>query len=166
MVQIWTILFYLGVSLLACCLLSFFYHLKSARANRKDRIKAALINDLKREKQIGKTDLERLKKDRQELFETIRALNSKYQADQKRFKINEQEMFDEIVSLEAQINSFIEKKYQKDEEINQLKTVIRKYERRKSSKRKRNEFDFIAKRFAVLYKNIVMNRKAISGFLS
>jgi len=143
-----------------------FYKIGSSRAIRNNRTKTALIGDLQKEEQVRKTYLESLKKDRQDLFETIKILNSKYQADKKRFKINEEEMFDEIVSLEAQINSFIELKHKHDEEINQLKSIIRKYERRKSSKSKRNEFDFIVKRFAVLYKDTVMNRKAISGFLS
>ena len=75
-------------------------------------------------------------------------------------------MFEEIVSLEAQLNSFNELKDKNDEEIKRLKVKIKKYERRKSSKSKRNQFGFIVKHFAVLYKDIEMNRKAISGFLS
>jgi len=102
----------------------------------------------------------------QGLFENIKSLNAKYQDDKKRSKINEDEMFDEICSLEEQLNQFIELKKSKEEEINQLKTRIKKYERRKSSKSKRNEFDFITKRFAVLYKNVKINRKAIAGLLS
>jgi len=128
-----------------------FYKIGSSRANRDTRAKKALIDDLKKE--------------RQDLFETIKSLNTRYQEDKKKLKLNEEEMFDEIVSLEAQLNSFIALKHKKDEEIKQLKTEIRKYERRKSSKTKRNEFDFFGKRFAALYKNIEMNRKAISGFL-
>ena len=57
-------------------------------------------------------------------------------------------------------------KYRKEEEINELKSTISNYERRKSSKSKRNEFDFTLKRFGVLYKNIKMNRKAIAGLLN
>ena len=75
-------------------------------------------------------------------------------------------MFDEILSLEEQLNSFIELKQRKEEEINELKSKIQKYERRKATKFKRNEFDFILKRFSVLYKNVKMNRKSISGLLN
>ncbi len=143
-----------------------FYKIAKSRATRDNRAKIALIKDLQKGKQAQRKLLESLKKERQDLFEKIKHLNARYQDDKKKLKINEEEMFDEIISLEAQLNSFIELKYKNDEEINQLKSEIRKYERRKSSKSKRNEFDFMVKRFAVLYKDIEMNRKAISGFLA
>ncbi|MBT4876667.1 MAG: hypothetical protein HON48_15835 [Desulfobacula sp.] len=97
---------------------------------------------------------------------TIKSLKVGFKEDKKKLKINEEKMFDEMVSLEAQLNSFNELKYENDKKINKLKTKIKKYERRKSSNNKRKEFDFIVKHFAVLYKNIEMNRKAISGYLS
>ncbi len=147
-------------------ILLIFYKIGSSRATRDNKAKTALIDDLHKEEQAHKKLLENLKKERQDLFENIKSLNTKYQNDKKKLKINEEEMFDEIISLEAQLNSFIELKHKNDEEINQLKLKIRKYERRKSSKNKRNEFDFIVNRFAVLYKDTEMNRRAISGFLS
>ena len=143
-----------------------YYNVGSLRAFRDTKVKKALIDDLQKEEQAHQQILEDLKKERQGLFENIKSLNAKYQKDKKKLKINEEEMFDEIISLEEQLNSFIELKQRKEEEIDELKSKIRRYERRKSSKSKRNEFDFIFKRFSVLYKNIEMNRKAISGFLS
>ncbi|MBC8440039.1 MAG: hypothetical protein H8D87_10160 [Deltaproteobacteria bacterium] len=150
----------------AILILLIFYKIGSSRATRDTKAKTALIDDLQKEEQAHKKLLENLKKERQDLFENIKFLNARYQNDKKKLKINEEEMFNEIVSLEAQLNSFIELKHENDEEINQLKSKIRKYERRKSSKNKRNEFDFIVKRFAVLYKDIEMNRRAISGFIN
>ncbi len=143
-----------------------FYRFVSSKAKRDTKRKNNLIGDLQKEEQAHKKLLENMKKERRDLFETIKSLKTGYMEDKKKLKINEEEMFDEIVSLEAQLNSFNELKYKNAEEINQLKAKIKKYERRKSSKSKRNQFDFIAKHFAVLYKNIEMNRKAISGFLS
>ena len=115
---------------------------------------------------IDKSLIDGLQKERQGLFENIKSLNAKYQKDKKKLKINEEDLFDEILSLEEQLNSFIELKHRKEEEINELKSTISNYERRKSSKSKRNEFDFTLKRFGVLYKNIKMNRKAIAGLLN
>src|SRR3989339_813167 len=54
----------------------------------------------------------------------------------------------------------------KEKEIEELKSKIQTYERRKTPKIRRNEFDFILKRFSVIYKNIEINRKALAGFLN
>jgi len=143
-----------------------YYNVASLKASHDTKARKALIDEL-REEELGHQQLlEDLKRERQGLFENIKSLNAKYQKDKKKLKTNEEEMFDEIISLEEQLNSFIELKQRKEEEIDELKSKIRKYERRKSSKNKRNEFDFIFKRFSVLYKNIDMNRKAISGLLN
>ena len=143
-----------------------FYRVGSSKAKHDTKAKKILIKDLKKEEQIHKQILKNLKKERRGLFENIKSLNAKYQEDKNKLKINEEEMFNEIISLEEQLNSFIELKQRKEDEINELKSKIRKYERRKSSKIKRNEFDFSSKRFGALYKNIEMNRKAVSGLLS
>ena len=157
------LLIYLGM---AISIFLIFYKKGSTIAKQDAKLKKALIDDLQKEELVHKQILEDIKKERQGLFENIKSLNAKYQKDKKKLKINEEEMFDEIISLEEQLNAFIELKQKKEEEINELKSQIRQYERRKSSKHRRNEFDFSSKRFAVLYKNIEMNRKAITGLLN
>lgn len=141
------------------------YKAGSMKAQKESDQKKALIDDLKKDEKITWQILKEMEKERQDLFENIKALNKKYEKDKKKSKINEEELFDEIVSLEGQINSFIELKKEKDNEINELKDKIQKYERRKTSKNKRNEFDFIIKRFSSLYQNIEMNKKAVLGLL-
>ncbi len=143
-----------------------FYKIGSSKAAQERNKKNKLIDGLQKEEQGLKEVLESLEKERQGLFENIKSLNAKYQEDKEKLKINEEELFDEIISLEEQLNSFIELKKRKEDEIDELKSRIRKYERRKSSKNKRNEFDFILKRFNTLYKNINMNRKAVTGLLN
>lgn len=143
-----------------------FYKIGSFKAAEERKEKAKLISDLKKEEKIHNQILNELKKDRQGLFENIKSLNTKYQKDKKKSKINEEEMFQEIISLEEKISSFIDLKQTKELEISELKSKIQKYERRKGSKNRRIEFDFIAKRFSALYKNIIMNRKSLTGFLT
>ncbi len=154
---------YLGIS---CLIFILFYRIAASKAAIEQGEKTQLITELQKEEQIHRQILSDLKNERQGLFENIKALNTKYQKDKEKAKINEEEMFDEIISLEAQLNSFIELKKTKELEIDELKSKIRKYERRKGSKNKRLEFDFIAKRFIALYKNVTMNRKALSGFIN
>jgi len=156
----------IGYFSFAILIVLIFYKIGSSRAKRDTKIKNTLIDDLQKEEQAHKKLLGNIKKERQDLLETIKSLKTRYKEDKKKLKINEDVMFEEIVSLEAQLNSFNELKDKNDEEIKRLKVKIKKYERRKSSKSKRNQFGFIVKHFAVLYKEIEMNRKAISGFLA
>ena len=136
-----------------------FYKIGSSKAAKEREEKSKLIT-------AQQKHLEVLKNEQLNLFKNIESLNKKYQKDKKKAKINEDEMFQEIISLEEKLNSFIELKQSKESEITDLKSQIEKYERRKGSKTKRIDFDFIGKRFAALYKNVTMNRKAISGFLN
>lgn len=151
---------YFGVSFL---IFFVFYRIGSSKAAQEWKKEAQLINGLKKDEQIHKQILSDLQKERQGLFDNIKSLSKKYQEDKKKAKINEEEMFQEIISLEEQLNSFIEFKDKKEQEINDLKLKIGKYGRRRSSK-SRNEFEFASKRFSALYKNILMNRKALSAF--
>lgn len=143
-----------------------FYRISSSKAAEEREMEAQLINQLKKEDQHQKEIVKNLTKERQGLFENIKSLNTKYQEDTTKAKINEEEMFKEIISLEGKINAFIELKQSTEAELSELKAKIQKGGRRKGSKARRNEFDFISKRFSALYKNIVMNRKAVTGFLS
>ncbi len=155
--------FYLCIAILT---LVTFYKKAGSKAKYDAQIKKDLIDNLQKDERIQQQILEDMKKERQGLFENIKSLNAKYQKDKKKLKINEEELFDEIISLEEQLNSFIESKQKKEEEINELKSQIKNYERRKSSKNRRNEFDFILRRFTALYKNIQVNRRAVAGLLN
>ncbi len=127
--------------------------------------KSRMIRELEKGTQTYKQVVDELETDRQQLFENIKILNTKYQEDKQKAKISEDELYEEILSLEEQISSFIEMKENRDIEITELKSQVQKFERRKNPKGKRNEFDFLQKRFTTLYKNIDMHRKAIDGFM-
>src|SRR3989339_1705550 len=143
-----------------------FYKIGSSKASLDRKKSLKVITDLQKEDEIHKQILDELKKERQGLFENIKALNTKYQEDRRKATINEEEMFQEIISMEEKFNAFIEFKHNKEKEIEELKSKIQTYERRKTPKIRRNEFDFILKRFSILYKTIEINRKALTGFLS
>lgn len=125
-----------------------------------------MISDYEKKGQDYKETLSHLNQERLGLFENMKALNAKYEKSKEKAKINEDELFDEIISLEEQLKSFIELKRNKDNEISELKSQVEKYERRKTGKAKRNDFDFYQKRFKTIYKNVEMHRKAVSGYLS
>ncbi len=156
---------YSGLSFLIVFL---FYRKGLKKAEILNKEQTALINTLKNEEKKHEQMLKEIGQERQDLFENIKDLNHRYQSDLKKAKINEEEMFNEIVSLEEKLKSFIESKKTKEQEIDELKSMLQKYEkqeeRRKSTKGRRNEYDFLVKRFSALYKNVEMERKALIGF--
>lgn len=152
-------------SLLSFFIFLVFYRTGTRKAEKDSQAQQKLIDNLKKEEKLHQQILKDIHRERQGLFENIKALNATYQADKEKAKINEDEMFKEIVSLEETLNAYMEQRTRKEEEIKELKSAIEKYERRKSSKGRRNEFDFLSKRFATLYKTVDMNRKALAGLL-
>ena len=147
------LLLYSGISLAAFFVM---YKIGSKKAGQNQRQKE------ERHQKI----VQQLELDRQELFGTIKSLNKKYSEDKRKSKVNEEEMFEEIVSLEAQLNAYIESKQEKEVEIDELKTTLQKTAKKRGGKGKRNEADHLSKRFAALYKTLQINKKAIDGFLS
>ena len=159
---------YSGISLL---IFFMFYRQGSKRAKQERDAKNALIQGLKQD--LKKDEMRREKlvqaqnRERAELFKDIKQLDKRYQSEQKKAKMNEDEMFNEIICLEDRLNTYIELKKRRDVEINELKSSLEKYERRKSGeKSRRGEFDFISKRFGTLYKHVEMSRKALNGFMN
>lgn len=159
---------YSGISLL---IFFIFYRQGSKRAKQERDAKNALIQglkqDLKKDEMRRKKLVEDQNRERAELFKDIKQLDKRYQSEQKKAKINEDEMFNEIICLEDRLNTYIELKKRRDVEIDELKSSLEKYERRKSGeKSRRGEFDFISKRFGTLYKHVEMSRKALNGFMN
>ncbi|MFA5902559.1 MAG: hypothetical protein WC836_01390 [Desulfobacula sp.] len=157
------LLLYFGISF---TIFFIFYKIGSTKAAIDRNKNIQLITDLQTEDEIHKQILDELKKERQGLFENIKALNAKYQEERRKASVNEEEMFQEIITLEEKFNAFIEFKQIKEKEIEELRSKIQIYERRKTPRIRRNEFDFMLKRFSVLYKTVEMSRKALTGFLS
>ncbi|SMC50746.1 hypothetical protein SAMN02746065_103106 [Desulfocicer vacuolatum DSM 3385] len=135
---------------------------KSIQENRerKKQFNALLVDEKAHKKSLGV-----LKKERTRLLQKMKDLRETYKDAQKKATITEEEMFDEIVSLENQLNENVELQKEKTYEIELLKDKLKKYEQKKGGQKKQKGFDFMAKRFSVLYKNIDMNRRAITGFL-
>lgn len=159
---------YSGISIIVFFV---FYRRGSKQAKQERDANNALIQNLKQD--LKKNEIrheqleEELKRERVELFKNIKQLDKKYRSEQKKAKINEDEMFKEIIALEEQLNTYINLKERRDVEINELKSNLEKYERRKSTgKSKRVEYNFISKRFKALYKNVEMSRKALNGFMN
>ncbi len=125
-----------------------------------------LVKKLKAIGAKNKKGMARLKKEKKTLFKRLAKLENRYGEHREKSKINEEEMFDEIILLEEERDNYAALKAEKEAEIEKLQSRIQKIERRKSGGTRRNEFEFLSKRFAAVYKQVDMNRKAVSGFFS
>jgi len=135
---------------------------KSIQENKEEKKR---FNALLMDERAHRKGLEVLKKERARLLEKMTNLRETHKDAQKKATITEEEMFDEIVSLENRLNENVELQKEKTYEIDLLKDKLKKYEQKKGGKKKQKKVDFTAKRFSVLYKNIEMNRRAMTGFM-
>lgn len=125
-----------------------------------------LVRRLREREKKDKKGLARLDKEKKSLFKRLARLESRYTEHRRKTKTNEEEMFEEIIQLEKERDAYADLKAEKDAEIEELQSRIQKIEKRKNNSGRRNEDDFLARRFAAVYKQVDMHRKAISGYLN
>jgi len=119
---------------------------------------------LKKENEISREILKDLEKQRRNLFESLKAARAQQSEELRKAGLNEEEMISEIDRLEKKLSANIELQELKEGEIEALKQKVAKYERRTGGGSRRRTFERVSKRFAVLYKNVDMNRRAFTGF--
>ncbi len=119
---------------------------------------------LKKDHEISEKTLQDLEKQRRELIEKLNDAKTEQSKELRKARLNEDEMINEIDHLEKKLNENIAMQKAKEQEIENLKQQVIRYERRKGKGGKRGEFDLVSKRFAALYKNVDMNRRALTGF--
>lgn len=154
----------LGTLIVISLLLFYLYYRRgTAKALSDDREKGRQIELLKADEKAFKQILKDLEKERRELFENLKFLTATRQEDQKKASITEDDMFEEIVSLEKKLQENIRLQREKELEIVELREKVEKQERRKGTSSKRHSFELSKKRFTVLYKNIDLTRRALTG---
>ncbi len=157
------LVFFLALSVVVFLLV---YRRASHNALKESQANTNIIQNLQEEDRVVRERLKELQGEKKSLTDQVKDLRGRYKKDQDRARINETEMFDEIVNLEEELESVREKELANEAEIEELKSRIEKYEKRKSPKAKRNAYDLVSKRFASLYKQIKFNRRAVSGFIN
>lgn len=141
------------------------YRKGSAKALRDDRETGRRITDLVEDRKAYELIFKDLETEKRNLFESLKFLRNANEEDKKKASITEEDMFEEIVTLEQKLQENIARQQEKEGEIDELKEKLKKNERRKTSGSKRKTFDFSGKRFAALYKNLDLNRRALTGLL-
>ncbi|MCP4118743.1 MAG: hypothetical protein GY737_25780 [Desulfobacteraceae bacterium] len=141
------------------------YRKGSAKALKDDRETGRRITELEEDRKSYEQIFKGLEKEKRNLFENIKFLRHANEEDKKKASITEEDMFEEIVALEQKLQENVKHQQEKEKEIDELKEKLKKNERRKGNGSKRKSFDFSGKRFAAVYKNLDMNRRALTGFL-
>jgi hypothetical protein len=107
-----------------------------------------------------------LDKERDSLSSEIAQVKSRLVDEKEKKLLSEDEMLEEVVSLEEKLSENITQQKEQQEEIEALEEKIEHYERgeKKSSKQKDKAADMVQKRFRTLYKNLMVNDRAVKGF--
>lgn len=142
-----------------------YYRRGMGQSIRENREKKKRLAELQADEKKHKKSLDVLKKERGRLLQKMTDLRESYQDAQKKASLTEEQMFDEMVSMESRLNENVDLQKEKTYEIELLKDKLKKYEQKKGGKKKQKGVDFVAKRFSVLYKNVDLNRRALSGLM-
>jgi len=156
--------FYIFASILV---LSFYYWTGVKKARQEEMEKNSELFRLKEVEINHSDDLKALMKDKKNLISEIKKIKKQLKKEKIKARKNEDEMIKEIVGLEEKIDNKINFLNEKQEEIDILKEKIKLFEKelRKDSKQKSKVYNSVRKRLKTLYKNILVDKKAIIGFL-
>jgi hypothetical protein len=156
----------LVTSILVPLLILFFHYRAAARkAEIEDHEKSLEIDRLRKLQEENILQLEALAQERQNFQSELEVLKEIFSNEQKRAERNEDDLIEEIESLERKLTQNIALQDTQQQEISGLKEKIESYEKSKQPTRKAKAADTVTKRFRVLYKNLAISDRAISGYL-
>jgi len=111
--------------------------------------------------------IQNLRKDKEELRSDIALLEDEVKLEKKK-SLDTNEILEEMERLEELANKNLTLKEEKEREIAELKEEISQSKKigEQGIKRRAKDVDSTKKRFSVIYKNLVFNKKAIEGFIA
>jgi chromosome segregation ATPase len=123
------------------------------RLSQRERQSAARLSELQSERERLRAEFERLK--------------STMEGERARAERNEGDLIAEIESLEKKLNENLGDQSTREEEIRSLseKIALLEKEQRREDRGRQKTAAAIEKRFATLYKGILVNARAVDGFL-
>ena len=148
-------------------LMILFFHYKSAarKAAIEDHEKSLELDRLKKLEGENIQQLHALAQERQSLQSELEVLQGILSDEQKRAERNEDDLIEEIESLEKKLERNIALQNTQQQEISALKEKIESSEKGRQPTRKAKPGDTVKRRFRVLYKNLSISDRAISGYI-
>jgi len=160
------LIFYIFVSLIIL-----YYHYRSGLIKAKqddiEKEKEKEIDRLLGLKKIYTEKLMTLDQDRKKLTSEAKEIKNQMEDEKEKASRNEDEMIKEIIFLEKETETNLALQIKQQEEIDSLKEKINQYTKslQKASRQKTKNYPSIKKRFDTIYKNLLINERAINGFI-
>jgi len=137
--------------------------LKSARL--EDSQKADEIKRLSELEASHKQQAQTLADERESLLAEYRQIQESLESTKQKAEKDEEELFEEIGDLEEKLQENLASQNEQNEEINRLKEKLEELEKNRQAQNQQKEkaADRLGRRFKVLYKNIDITERALSG---
>jgi hypothetical protein len=150
--------------LLSLLVLFFHYRYAARKAAIEDREKSLEIDRLQKLETENIRQLDALAQERENLQSELEVLKEIFSDEQKRVERDEDDLIEEIESLERKLERNIALRDTQQQEISALKEKIESYPKSKRPTRKAKAADTVKRRFSVLYKNLAISDRAVSGY--
>jgi hypothetical protein len=153
--------------LISVAVLYRFYRYGLKTLLQEENMKNLEIKRLREQEIDYNIKMESLDRERKEISAELAKRETALQSEKAKAASTEAEMFGEIVSLDQKIKENIRHSEQQLKEMDALREKILNYEAEfnRSERQRIKEADSIGKRFKIIYKNIIINERAIDGFV-
>jgi len=153
--------------LIAVAVLYRFYRTGIKRAGDEENQKNQTIEMLKAKEEMLGSELDSLVNERVSISAELERMKAVLSSEKEKASHQEAQLFDEIVALDSKLKDITAHQAQQLKEIEALREKISDYEAelKKEERQKTKEADSIAKRFRVIYKNLIIHDRAIDGFV-
>jgi hypothetical protein len=143
------------------------YRSASRKTVREEEMRSREMNRLVALEQSNTARLFELQHQRERLMGEFGSLKSTLQSERERAERNEYDLIAEIELLEKKLaeNLALQETQQTEIEALREKFVLLEKEQRREDKGRQKAFAAYQKRFATLYKNILVSERAVEGFL-
>lgn len=133
----------------------------------EEDVKDLEIRRLRAQEEVYNSQLKSLEQTRKEISAELAQREKALQSEKAKAASTEAEMFGEIVALDQKIKENLSDQERQLKEMEVLREKILNYEAElnKSERQRTKEADSIGKRFKAIYKNVVINDRAVDGFV-
>jgi len=156
-----------GYVLAALAVLLLHYRAAGRQMSRVERERRSELDRLAQRERQSAARLSDLQSERERLRAEFERLKSAMEGERARAERNEGDLIAEIESLEKKLNENLGDQSTREEEIRSLseKIALLEKEQRREDRGRQKTAAAIEKRFATLYKSILVNARAVDGFL-
>ena len=156
-----------GYVLAALAVLLLHYRAAGRQMSRVERERRGELDRLSQRERQSAARLSELQSERERLRAEFERLKSAMEGERARAERNEGDLIAEIESLEKKLDENLGDQSTREEEIRALseKIALLEKEQRREDRGRQKTAAAIEKRFATLYKSILVNARAVDGFL-